>query len=43
MNFSNVRGQRKINIIYDLFVIYAAVNGVINGTGPSHDSQSYGV
>jgi hypothetical protein len=46
MSFSNVGGRKQRNIrdIRDnLFVLYAAINDVINGTGASFDIQGYDV
>ena len=43
MSFSNVGGRRRRNIRDHLFVVYAAVNDVINGQGCSFDLQGYDV
>ena len=39
MSFSNVGGRKQRNIRDNLFVIYAAINDVINGGGSSFDMQ----
>ena len=39
MSFSNVGGRRKRNIRDHLFVVYASINDVINGSGSSFDIQ----
>ena len=43
MSFSNVGGRKQRNIRDNLFVIYAAINYVINGGGSSFDMQGYDV
>ena len=43
MSFSNVGGRKNRNIRDHLFVIYAAVNDVIHGSGNSFDLQGYDV
>ena len=43
MSFSNVGGRKQRNIRDHLFVLYAAINDVINGTGSSFDIQGYDV
>ena len=43
MSFSNVGGRRKRNIRDHLFVVYAAMNDVVNGNGSSFDIQGYDV
>ena len=43
MSFSNVGGRKQRNIRDNLFVLYAAINDVINGTGASFDIQGYDV
>ena len=43
MSFSNVGGRKQRNIRDHLFVLYAAINDVINGTGASFGIQGYDV
>ena len=43
MSFSNVGGRRQRNIRDHLFVLYASVNDVINGSAASFDIQGYDV
>ena len=43
MSFSNVGGRKNRNIRDHLFVVYAAINDVINGKGPIFDIQCYDV
>ena len=43
MSFSNVGGRKNRNIRDNLFVVYAAINDVINGNGASFDIQGYDV
>ena len=43
MSFSNVGGRKNRNIRDHLFVVYAAINDVMNGTGASFDIQCYDV
>ena len=43
MSFSNVGGRKQRNIRDNLFVLYAAINDVINGDGTSFDIQGYDV
>ena len=43
MSFSNVGGRKHRNIRDHLFVVYAAINDVINGNGDSFDIHCYDV
>ena len=43
MSFSNVGGRKHRNIRDHLFVVYAAINDVINGNGASFDIHCYDV
>ena len=43
MSCSNVGGRKQRNIRDHLFVVYAAINDVMNGTGTSFDIQGYDV
>ena len=43
MSFSNVGGRKRRNIRDHLFVVNAAVNNVINGSGKSFDMQGLDV
>ena len=43
MSYSNVGGRKQRNIRDHLFVLYAAINDVINGSGHSFDIQGYDV
>ena len=43
MSCSNVGGQKERNIRDHLFVVYAAINDVMNGNGQSFDIQTYDI
>ena len=43
MSFSNCGGRKDRNIRDHLFVVYACINDVINGSGESFDIQGYDV
>ena len=43
MSFSNVEGRKQRNIRDNLFVLYAAINDVMNGGGTSFDIKGYDV
>ena len=43
MSFSNVGGRKHRKIRDHLFVVYAAINDVINGNGASFDIHCYDV